>query len=124
MVKRRAAAWLLSLAAPWALANPTPVDSFFKPEALHEARLSPSGKRMALSVPALSGRVGVFVVDLQGSEFTATRAIVFNDGDVPDFQWVDDERLVFSVTDLKAGLGQAYKEAPARAATHGSRAGS
>ena len=41
-----------------------PAEAFFKPAALHEASLSPSGKRMALSVPAANGRVGVFVVYL------------------------------------------------------------
>jgi dipeptidyl aminopeptidase/acylaminoacyl peptidase len=105
-------ALMLALAGCGAAAAPLPVESFFAPEAVHEVLLSPSGKRMALSAPGGNGRVGVFVIDLQGTDFKPTRAVLFNDGDVPEFQWVDDERLVFDVTDLKAGLAQDYAQAP------------
>lgn len=103
---------MLPLLACCAFAGPVPVEHFFKKEAVHEVLLSPSGKRLALSMPAANGRVGVFTIDLQGSEFSASRAVLFRDGDVPGFKWVDDERIVFSVTDLQAGLGQAYEQAP------------
>ncbi|MBN8505910.1 MAG: S9 family peptidase [Burkholderiales bacterium] len=112
MNKQWAAAWMLPLMASWAVAAPVPVEHFFKNPALHEVLLSPSGKRMAMSVPAANGRVGVFTIDLQGNDFPGSRAIVFSDGDVPRFQWVDDERIVFSVTDLQATLGKAYEQAP------------
>lgn len=91
---------------------PPPAEAFFKPASVHDVLLSPSGRRMALSVPGSNGRIGVFAIDLQGSDFKATRAVLFSDADVPDFDWVDDERLVFSITDLQAGLGEAYRQAP------------
>lgn len=92
--------------------SPLPAEAFFKPAAIQDVALSPSGKRMALTVPAVGGRVGLFVVELQGSEFKGTRAAQFSDGDVSRFQWVDDERLVFTSTDLQAGLGEDYRQAP------------
>jgi len=100
------AAWAVCAAAAGAAEPPLPADIFFKPASLQEVLLSPSGKRMAVSTPGANGRLGVFVIDLQGSNFKATRAVLFSDADVPSFQWVDDERLVFSVTDLRAGLGE------------------
>ena len=104
---------LLASAAPALAATPPPpVEVFFKPAAIHDALLSPSGKRLAMSVTSVSGRVGVFVVHLDGQDFKPMRAIQFTDGDVPHFQWVDDERLVFSVTDLQAGLAEDQGQAP------------
>ena len=111
-----ALAAVVAAAAGWADTKAAqalpPAELFFKPEAIQEVVLSPSGKRLAMSRPGSNGRVGVFVVDLQGQDFKATRAILFDDGDVRSFSWVDDERLVFTVTDLKAGLGEAYRQAP------------
>jgi dipeptidyl aminopeptidase/acylaminoacyl peptidase len=89
-----------------------PVDHFFKPDAIGAIDLSPTGRRMALSAKGGNGRMGVFVIDLQGSKFTITRAVLFGDADVVDFEWVNDERLVFSATDLQAGLAETYERAP------------
>ena len=111
----RCVAWLLATAASIEsafAAVPSPAENFFKPAGLHEVLLSPSGKRLAMSAPGANGRVGVFVIDLQGQDFKPTRAIQFSDGDVPTFQWVDDERLVFNVTDLQAGLAEDEQQAP------------
>ena len=109
------AVWAVCAAAAGA-AEPLPADLFFKPASLQEVLLSPSGKRMAVSTPGANGRLGVFVIDLQASDFKATRAVLFSDKDVPSFQWVDDERLVLSVTDLQAGLGE--WQAPGLYAVH------
>lgn len=89
-----------------------PADHFFKPDAIGATELSPSGSRMALSARGENGRMGVFVIDLQGSEFTATSVVLFSNADVQDFEWVNDERLVFSATDLQAGLAETYERAP------------
>ncbi len=105
-----AAAALVSLAG--VQAGAPPAEHFFKPASIQEVLLSPSGKRLAFSAPGSNGRLGVFVIDLQGQAFAPTRAILFHDSDVPSFQWVDDERLVFSQTDLQVGLGTAQQTAP------------
>lgn len=102
----------MTASAQTTAAGPPPAETFFKRALLHDVELSPSGKRLAASLPGANGRLGLFVFDLQGTDFKATRAILFNDGDVPSFAWLDDERLVFSITDLQAGLGEAYSQAP------------
>jgi len=88
-------------------------ETFFRRPAVIEAQLSPSGKRLAFSTAyGPQGRVGVFVLDLQGAELKPTRAAQFSNADVPNFDWVDDERIVFSVLDLQAGSGEDYRTAP------------
>ncbi|MBH9554325.1 alpha/beta hydrolase family protein [Inhella gelatinilytica] len=95
-----------------AAAQPS-AETFFRKPAVMDASLSPSGKRLAFSAPyGPTGRVGVFVLDLQTAELTPTRAAHFSDADVPSFDWVDDERIVFSVVDLQAGSGEDYRTAP------------
>ncbi|GCL61464.1 alpha/beta hydrolase family protein [Pseudaquabacterium pictum] len=107
-----AALFLLGL-APVARAQPDlPAQLFFQPPQVLDIALSPSGRRLALSVQAPNKRVGVFVFDLQQAGMPATRAALFDDADVPDFDWVDDQRLVFSVTDLQVGLGEDRDMAP------------
>lgn len=89
-----------------------PAQVFFQPPKVLDIALSPSGRRLALSMQAANKRVGVYVIDLQQPGMAATRAVLFGDVDVPDFQWVDDERLVFGVADMQAGLGRAQRMAP------------
>jgi dienelactone hydrolase len=92
---------------------PPSAETFFRHPAVIDAQLSPSGKRLAFSTAhGPLGRVGVFVLDLQGAELKPTRAAQFSDADVPHFEWVDDERIVFSVLDLQAGSGEDYHTAP------------
>jgi Tol biopolymer transport system component len=89
-----------------------PAELFFKQPAVSEAQLSPNGTRLAVSAAAREdGRVGLFVFDLQANA-KVTQAAVFRDADVREFNWLDDERLVFSVVDLKAGSGDDYQTAP------------
>ena len=107
--------WACSIASAQtpAPAAPLSADAFFRRPAVIEAQLSPSGKRLAFSTPfGPMGRVGVFVFDLQTAELKPTRAALFTDADVPRFDWVDDERIVFSVLDLQAGSGEDYRTAP------------
>lgn len=94
-------------------AKPLGAEAFFRLPAVLEAQLSPSGRRLAVTAPfGPQGRVGAFVLDLQGAELKPSRVAQFADGDVTGFEWVDDERLVFSVVDLKAGSGEDYRKTP------------
>ncbi len=104
---------LLILSACAAAQTPPPAEAFFRHPAILSAALSPSGKRLAISAAAGQlGRVGLVVLDLESATTKLTRAALFKDADVTHFEWVDDERLVFSVVDLKAGSGEDYSTAP------------
>ena len=94
-------------------AAPLPAEAFFRRPAAMEISLSPDGRRLALTAE-VRGRVGLFTIDLESpsGEFKATRAALFSDADVDDFQWVDNERLVFDVVDLQAGSGEDQRVAP------------
>ncbi len=91
--------------------QPIPVERFFQRPAVLEAKLSPSGKRLAVSTSRGSARVGLAVIDLE-AEPKARRAALFSDADIVRFDWVSDERLVFSVLDLEAGSGEDRRAAP------------
>lgn len=91
--------------------EPVPAELFFKRPAVLGVQLSPSGRRLAITAQA-HGRIGLYAVDLQSGDFKITGAAQFSDVDVQEFRWVDDERLVFSVVDLQAGMGEDYRVAP------------
>lgn len=92
------------LAAPMAAANPLPVEAFYRHADLDEAKLSPSGRWLALSTAGGGSRVALFAIDLLEKE--APRQIVrFAEADVLDFYWVNDDRLVFRVIDRDSGGG-------------------
>ena len=80
-----------------------PVEAFFSNPLLADAALSPSGRYLA----ALSGAPGrrdmLVVVDLQ--ENKAIPVAGYGDADVLQFQWVNDERLLFNVSDKQIGPG-------------------
>lgn len=82
-----------------------PAELFFKPPDIIDARLSPSGLRLAVSTNAGGNRVGLQVVELDGSN-RIHLAAHFTDVDVAAFDWVNDERLVFSTVNLAEGSGR------------------
>ena len=65
--------------------------------------LSPSGRYIGALVP-VRGRLTLAVLDLDTKQPKPVAAV---DGeDIGWFAWVNDDRLVFSVVDLQAGLGE------------------
>lgn len=78
------------------------VEPFFKHADYGEFKLSPSGRYVAGIVP-VNGRAGLVSIEL------ATRkpghVTTVNVSDVAWFEWVNDDRLVFTVIDRQAGLG-------------------
>ena len=85
-----------------AMAAPT-VEDFFKPDAYADIRLSPSGKRLAATVAASNGRRSLAVIDLADS--TKSKILVsYTNVDVWNVQWVNDDRLIYSVADMKETL--------------------
>ena len=77
---------------------------FFDNPALSQARLSPSGKFLAARSGAPGRRDYLVVVDLDTRN--AQLVAGYADADIRAFQWVNDERLVFDVTDRLAAPGE------------------
>jgi acetyl esterase/lipase len=84
---------------------PPPPEAFFGRSAVRDARLSPSGRWLAVSAPVGGGRFGLAVLDLD-SPGPMQAAAAFDDFDIDDFQWVNDERLVFDVIVLDEASGE------------------
>lgn len=106
---RVAALFLVAASAHFtpALAQPAtqiPVEAFFKKPAVRSPALSPSGKQIAMLVPTQSGRVGLAVANIETPEKFIGIA-QFDDADVRNFSWVNDQRLVFDAYDQLATLG-------------------
>jgi dipeptidyl aminopeptidase/acylaminoacyl peptidase len=76
---------------------------FFKHADYSSLKLSPSGKYIGALVP-VNGRVELGIVDLATKSAKAIAAV--EGQDVAGFDWVNDNRLVFSLIDLQSGLGE------------------
>jgi dipeptidyl aminopeptidase/acylaminoacyl peptidase len=103
---------LLACAGPAVLAEPVPVDakpaiaSFFEHSAFGRVVLSPSGKYLAVRSGAADRRDFLAVIDLASNKATVVAA--FDDADIDDFQWVNDERLLFNLTEKHTGQGDTW----------------
>ena len=74
---------------------------FFNAPDIASAKLSPSGRWLAMTTGIGSLRVRLIVFDLQEWKLHAQLAH-FSDADVYQFAWVGDERLVYSLADLQS----------------------
>ncbi|MBH9578221.1 alpha/beta hydrolase family protein [Inhella proteolytica] len=88
-----------------------PAERFFERPAMQDAALSPSGRYLAFLAGRRQERQGLYVLDLRAGG-SAQALAQFKEVDVQRFQWVNDERLVFSVWDMDAGSYWAQREAP------------
>jgi dipeptidyl aminopeptidase/acylaminoacyl peptidase len=88
-------------AAPSALPPP---EVFYNQPEIERARLSPSGRWLAIATGSGAPRVGLAVFDLREWKLLGTPTR-FVDADIEEFEWVDDERLVFNVSDRTRGGG-------------------
>lgn len=91
-------AWNLGAAALPAAAQSVPVADFFKPDAYADVQLSPSGKRLAATIPASTGRRSLAIVDIADPSKSKVVA-AYSNADIVGVQWVNDERLVYRVFD-------------------------
>ena len=95
---------LWALAAAPAAAQPRPaIESFFQNAAFSGARLSPDGRFIAMGVSAPGGRTRLVVMD--ADKLTAKVVGSFTDADVANFEWINNERVVFNLTDWQTGIG-------------------
>jgi dipeptidyl aminopeptidase/acylaminoacyl peptidase len=108
-----AALWLGASAAAQAQVPP-PVADFFRTPQVGEVLLSPSGRHAAMLVKRNVGRVQLVVFDLENPGEPKIAA-GFNDLDIADMAWVNDDRLIFGTTDLsrpvinwRIGAGMPY----------------
>jgi dipeptidyl aminopeptidase/acylaminoacyl peptidase len=89
--------------APAAPAASIPASAFFDNPAFSAPQLSPDGRSVALKVANKAGRIRLVVVDTASRK--ATVAAAFDDSDINRYQWVNDNRLVFNVTDMGEAQG-------------------
>ncbi len=77
--------------------------AFFKHADFGKLELSPSGMYIGGLLP-VNGRLHVAVLDVASTKLKVVGGV--EDHDVTSFSWVNDNRLVFSVSDLQVGLGE------------------
>ena len=100
----RLVAWLLC-AAPAAAAlaaEPMPLADFFRNPVVSGPVMSPNGQHVAAALAGgLQGRRRLVVLNLE--DLSKSKLLAgFGDADVQAIQWVNDERLVFTLTDAQS----------------------
>ena len=99
---------VLSCFAPAVFAQ-APADSkpaiarFFEHPAFNKVMLSPSARYVAVSSGAANRHDFLVVIELATSKPTVVAS--FDDADIGDFQWVNDERLIFDLAEKNTGEG-------------------
>ena len=88
-----------------AAAAPPAIDSFFNNPSFSDAQLSPDGRYVAFKVNNGNERDGLAVVELDTRKVSGVAR--FSDADIGDFQWVNNQRLVFDTVDLNEAPGAA-----------------
>jgi dipeptidyl aminopeptidase/acylaminoacyl peptidase len=83
-------------------AAPIPVESFFEHPNYGQAKLSANAKLLATTA-RVGDRMRLVVIDLESHQPKVVAG--FGDVDIAWFAWINDRRLVFSVTDEDAALG-------------------
>lgn len=93
-------ACLFGLVGPVAAQNASapPAEDFFENNAFSDAKFSPSGRYLAVRMSKSGRRRFLAVIDLDTRK--ATVAAEYTDIDIGDFQWVNEERLIYNVADL------------------------
>jgi dipeptidyl aminopeptidase/acylaminoacyl peptidase len=88
-------------------AAPPPVEYFFETPEFTAALLSPTGRFVAVRAGKAGERQGLAVIDLTSDSIAPV--IRFSDADIGKFQWISDQRLVFSTADMQAGQGDMHR---------------
>lgn len=86
-----------------------PIEKFFANPALSDAQLSPNARYLAAISSKADRRDFLVVIDLQAKGAKVVAG--YNDVDIRQFRWVNDNRLVFDVTDKRVAVGERYKAA-------------
>ncbi|MEJ8568929.1 S9 family peptidase [Elongatibacter sediminis] len=86
------AALALMLAAPHAIAEKLPLETFFKKPQFTNFQISPNGKELAAMAP-VNGRLNIVIIDLETREPRAVTGM--SSQDVSGFLWANNERILF-----------------------------
>lgn len=100
---------ILGGTATAATVEPPTVTAFFKRPQFRAPRLSPSGRYLAVQVAAKNDRMGLAVIDLQT---LATPKFVagFSNADIAAHRWVNEDRLVYEISNSPDGSTQVEAE--------------
>ncbi|MDL2358581.1 MAG: S9 family peptidase, partial [Pseudomonadota bacterium] len=85
-------------------AAPPPINSFFENPTFAGATLSPSARHLAARVARAGKGDALAVIDLANNTIKVVAG--FTDSDVGPFNWVNDERLVFSAVNKDVAQGE------------------
>ncbi|MET0982567.1 MAG: alpha/beta fold hydrolase [Telluria sp.] len=106
-------ALLLCACAPLQAATPAPplpaIENFFANPALSDAKLSPNARYLAAIAGKADRRDFLVVIDLQAK--SAKVVAGYGNVDIRRFHWVNNDRLVFDVTDKQVAVGGQFKAA-------------
>ena len=91
-------------------AESVPLADFFRPPVLSSPVMSPSGQYVAATMTGgQQDRQRLVILNLK--ELAKSNVIVeFNDADIKSVRWVNDDRLVFTVTDMQSPYGDQLGE--------------
>ncbi|HEY0955564.1 MAG TPA: alpha/beta fold hydrolase [Roseateles sp.] len=90
-------------------AEPPPIAAFFKRPQLREPKLSPSGRYLAIQTAGRNDRMMLAVLDLQTMS-TAKSVAGFSNADIAEHHWVNEDRLVFEISNSPDGTTQVTAE--------------
>lgn len=86
---------------------PVPIDSFFRLPQFGSAVLSPDRTHLAF-LREVKGRMNLLVMNLVTRQLTNLAG--FDNADVVQYRWLNADRLMYYVLDLRAGIGQSDKQ--------------
>lgn len=81
-----------------------PAEVFFRDAEIRDTVLSPSGKRLAITMAKEGSRYGLYVYEF-GERPRLHRAALFREVDIRSPRWLNDDRLLYSTADLNDGSG-------------------
>ncbi|MFZ4874926.1 S9 family peptidase [Janthinobacterium sp. Mn2066] len=80
-----------------------PIEDFFSKAAFSGAVLSPDGRHLAVLVSTDGGHVQLHTVDLSSMKISGLTS--FQDVDIANISWVNNQRIIYSVVDRSATQG-------------------
>ncbi|MDR7270590.1 dipeptidyl aminopeptidase/acylaminoacyl peptidase [Pelomonas saccharophila] len=98
----------LGFATAPAAADPPTITAFFKRPAVSQPKLSPSGRYLAVLAAGRDDRIWLAVMDLQ--DLTTPKIVAgFHDADIGNHHWVNEDRLVFQVSNSPDGSTRIFQ---------------
>jgi len=97
---------LLALGSAGAQTTPVPIEAFFQNAAIAGARVAPDGRHVAYLMGSAAQRTQLVVLDTE--KLTMKSVAGFTDSDIGEVFWVNEKRLVFTVTDQQRAVGDRY----------------